>query len=241
MPKKILVLTGAGISAESGLRTFRDSGGLWEEHSIEDVATPEGFHRDTELVWRFYKSRYQQAEQAEPNTGHYALAELEAVYNDSFNIITQNVDGLHQRAGNKRVLEMHGRLRRCFCVKCRKRFEMSMIDLSRSIPVCSDCNGYLRPDIVWFGEIPYYLNEIDQLLRDCDLFMVIGTSGFVYPAAGFVLTARYYGAKTICINPEAPQNNDSFDEFFRASAGSFLPVFVDQLKTSFDLTNQGSE
>ncbi|MBM4403152.1 MAG: NAD-dependent deacylase [Candidatus Cloacimonetes bacterium] len=230
MSKQILVLTGAGISAESGLKTFRDSGGLWEDHAIEDVATPEGFAADPELVWRFYKMRYQQAEQARPNAGHYALAELEEVLGEQFHIITQNVDGLHQKAGSKRVLEMHGRLKRCFCTDCHKRYEMSRTDLSLPVPVCDACRSVLRPDIVWFGEIPYYLSEIDQLLRNCDLFLVIGTSGVVYPAAGFVLTARYHGARTISINPNEPANNTHFDECIQSKAGDFLPSFVAELK-----------
>ncbi len=229
MLRQILVLTGAGISAESGLRTFRDSGGLWEDHSIEDVATPEGFAADPEMVWRFYKMRYQQAVQAQPNAGHYALAELEEVYGDHFHIITQNVDGLHQKAGSERVLEVHGRLRQCLCTECNARYEMSGIDLSLSIPLCTACRSSLRPDVVWFGEIPYHLTEIEQLLLSCDIFLVIGTSGIVYPVAGFVLTAKYNGARTICINPEKPENNSFFDEFIQSKAGEFLPSFVQEL------------
>ncbi len=225
---RLLVLTGAGISAESGLRTFRDSDGLWENHRMEDVATPEAWQRDPQMVWRFYKARWEQAQQAAPNPGHLALARLEEWLGDNFHLITQNVDGLHSAAGNNRVIEMHGALRSCLCTKCGIRFYQEEVDLSPELPACPKCSGKLRPDIVWFGEVPYRLQEIDTLLQNCDVFLMVGTSGMVYPAAGFVQTARYLGAKTIAVNLNPTERLDFFDEFHQGRAGEILPRLVDQ-------------
>ncbi len=223
---RILIMTGAGISAESGISTFRDSGGLWEKHRIEDVATPEAFQRDPALVWNFYKQRYHQALSVEPNAGHHALVKLEKAHPGGFNLITQNVDGLHLRAGNKKVYEMHGSLNRCYCTACRAKFDLVKIDLSVPIPRCTKCGANLRPDIVWFGEVPYYLYEIENLLKSCDVFVVIGTSGVVYPAAGFVMTAKYFGAATISVNLERPDNCSLIDKFIPGKAGEILPELV---------------
>lgn len=222
----IVVLTGAGISAESGIKTFRDAGGLWENHHVEDVASPLGYKRDPALVWRFYKARYKQSLEVIPSAGHLALAELEKAYPDNFTLITQNVDGLHQRAGSKNVWEMHGRLRNALCPKCTLRHEMKDLDLEPLFPLCPACGGNLRPDIVWFTEIPYYLEEIEETLQDCVLMLVIGTSGIVYPAAGFVMTAKYFGAKTIGINTERPGQYMAFDKFIQGKAGDVLPELV---------------
>lgn len=223
---KVVVLTGAGISAESGIRTFRDSGGLWENHRIEDVATPSAFARDPVLVWDFYRQRYHNALASEPNAGHSALADMERKLKDNFHIITQNVDGLHRRAGNKNVVEMHGRLDKCFCTICGKQHFISDIELDHELPYCTKCEGLLRPDIVWFGEIPHDLDIIDRLIRKCNLFIVVGTSGVVYPAAGFVMAAKFSGAKTIGINLEAPHNFQYFDKFYEGKAGDILPGLV---------------
>ncbi len=220
---RVLVLTGAGISAESGISTFRDSAGLWEKHRIEDVATPEAFRKDPALVWSFYKQRYAQAESVEPNAGHIALAELESRISDRFNLITQNVDGLHGRAGSKKVYEMHGSLNRCYCTDCRAHFNLAEIDLFEDVPHCPKCEFMLRPDIVWFGEIPYYLYEIENMLKNCDIFMIVGSSGVVYPAAGFVMTAKYFGATTIAVNLDLPDNSSLIDEFIQGKAGEILP------------------
>ncbi|HQO67763.1 MAG TPA: NAD-dependent deacylase [Candidatus Syntrophosphaera sp.] len=224
----LLVLTGAGISAESGLRTFRDSDGLWENHRVEDVATPEAWHRDPKLVWRFYKARWEQSKQAAPNPGHLALARLEDWLGDNFHLITQNVDGLHTAAGNTRVIEMHGALSSCLCTKCGVRLHLDEVDMSPELPACPKCTGRLRPDIVWFGEIPYRLPEIDILLQNCDVFLVVGTSGVVYPAAGFVQMARYLGAKTISVNLHPSEGLGFFDEFHQGRAGEILPRLVDK-------------
>ncbi len=223
---RVTVLTGAGISAESGLKTFRDSDGLWENHRVEDVATPQAFEADPVLVWNFYKQRYQNALAAKPNAGHLALYELEKKLGDNFQIITQNVDGLHRRAGNKNVHEMHGRLDKCYCTLCGCAHDIIEIDLREELPYCHKCEGLLRPDIVWFGEIPYYLDVIENLIRKCNLFIVIGTSGSVYPAAGFVMAAKYSGAKTIGINLEKPKNLDFFDFFYEGRSGDLLPGLV---------------
>lgn len=224
---KIAVLTGAGISAESGIKTFRDSDGLWENHRIEDVATPKGFIDNPELVWSFYKERYRKAQEAKPNPAHYALVDLEKKLGKHLHIITQNVDNLHRRAGNFNVYEMHGRLDKCFCTKCKCSFLLKEINFIAPIPKCKKCSNILRPDIVWFGEIPYFLDIIEKLIFSCDVFIVIGTSGVVYPAAGFVLSAKLHGAITIGLNLEEPMNTNQFDYFYQGKAGDLLPKLVD--------------
>lgn len=216
------------MSAESGIRTFRESGGLWEEHRIEDVATPEGWARDPKLVWQFYKHRWQAARKAMPNPAHYALVKLEKHLGDNFALITQNVDGLHTLAGNAHTLEMHGSLDNCFCTECSSRYKLAEIDLAKDIPPCPKCSAALRPDIVWFGEIPYYLSEIEGLLKNCDVFLVVGTSGVVYPAAGFVMTAKYFGAATVAVNLDTSGNSAYIDEFHYGKAGEILPGLVEE-------------
>ncbi|HNX00659.1 MAG TPA: NAD-dependent deacylase [Candidatus Cloacimonadota bacterium] len=223
---RVVVLTGAGISAESGIRTFRDNNGLWEDHNVEDVATPEGFLRNPELVWKFYKERYAQLSTVKPNPGHYALVRLEEAMQDRFCLVTQNIDGLHIDAGTKRIYEMHGKLRECFCVNCNQYFRMKEIDLSMKVPECPSCGDFLRPDVVWFGEIPYHLPEIEQKLIKTDYLLVVGTSGVVYPAAGFAAIAKMRGAKIIGINLEEPENAHIFNEFYKGKSGDILPELV---------------
>jgi NAD-dependent deacetylase len=227
--KRYLVLTGAGISAESGIRTFRDSGGLWEEHRVEDVASPQGFQKNPKLVWDFYKERFKNSISVNPNSAHEALKRMEDALGENFHLITQNVDGLHIKAGNRRVYEMHGSLKNCFCVSCRTRYELDEIDLSQDVPLCMKCKALLRPDIVWFGEIPYYLYEIEDKLKNCDVFIVVGTSGTVYPAAGFVMTAKLFGAKTIAVNLDRPDNLGFIDEFLQGKSGDLVPPLVEKL------------
>ena len=222
----IVVLTGAGISAESGIKTFRDYDGLWENHRVEDVATPEAFDRDPVMVWRFYKERYFQSLDVQPNAGHYALVDLEKYFGDNFLLITQNVDGLHERAGSKRVLEMHGKLLTCFCVGCKANYKMNEVDLNPEIPTCPACGKFLRPDIVWFGEMPYFLEEIYQALKKVSVFISIGTSGHVYPASYFIAMAKQNKAKTISVNFERPENNIFIEEFHQGKAGELLPELV---------------
>lgn len=227
--KKSLILTGAGISAESGIQTFRDSGGLWANHRVEDVASPQGFQKNPKLVWNFYKERFAETLKVEPNPAHLALSKLEKALQDDFYLITQNVDGLHTRAGNKRIYEMHGRLSSAFCTGCSKRYQVSELDLDSDVPLCSKCGKILRPDVVWFEEIPYYLYEIEALLKSCDIFVILGTSGTVYPAAGFVMTAKLFGAHTIAINLSKPDNLNFIDEFYLGKCGELLPPMVDRI------------
>jgi NAD-dependent deacetylase len=225
----IVILTGAGISAESGLATFRGPEGLWEGHRVEDVATPEAFARDPELVHRFYDARRARLDEVEPNPAHVALAKLEAEWPGDFLLVTQNVDNLHERAGSKRLLHMHGQLTSGWCLGCDERFGwQGPMGEEACCPVCQIA-GSVRPDIVWFGEMPYEMNVIDQALMSCDLFVSIGTSGAVYPAAGFVQTARYCGARTLEINLEPSQGSIFFDERRYGPAATEVPNWVAEL------------
>ena len=225
----IVILTGARISAESGIATFRASDGLWEDHRVEDVATPEGFARDPALVQRFYDARRARLKEVEPNAAHRALARLDREWPGELLIVTQNVDDLHERAGASRVLHMHGELKSAWCLGCDERVPWEE-DLGHG-PACPACGkaGQLRPDIVWFGEMPYEMERIDRALMDADLFVSIGTSGAVYPAAGFVQTARYCGAQTLEINLDPSQGSIFFHETRIGRAGELVPTWVDQL------------
>jgi len=227
--ESIVILTGAGISAESGLATFRGPEGLWEGHRVEDVATPEAFARNSALVQRFYDARRARLGEVEPNAAHRALARLDAEWPGDLLIVTQNVDDLHERAGAKRVLHMHGALKSAWCRACDARAPWEG-DLGHS-PLCPACGeaGHLRPDIVWFGEMPYEMERIDDALRGCDLFVSIGTSGAVYPAAGFVQTARYVGARTLEMNLEPSLGSVWFEEVRTGPAGVLVPGWVDDL------------
>jgi len=227
----IVILTGAGISAESGIRTFRASDGLWEEHRIEDVASPEGFERDPKLVQQFYNDRREQllGPEINENAAHIALARLEQEFSGNVVLITQNIDDLHERAGSKDVLHMHGELLK---KRCQKTGIISECKENLSIDdVCECCaqSGNLRPHIVWFGEMPFYMDEIYSALSQCDLFVAIGTSGHVYPAAGFVEIATSAGAKTLEINLEKSQIASQFEEGFYGMAGEQVPLWVDSV------------
>jgi NAD-dependent deacetylase len=227
--RNIVILTGAGISAESGLATFRDADGLWEGHRIEDVATPEAFRRDPALVQAFYDARRARLKEVEPNAAHVALARLDANWPGELLIVTQNVDDLHERAGAERVLHMHGELKSAWCLACGERSGWEE-DL-RAAPRCPSCGaaGKLRPDIVWFGEMPYEMERIEQALMEADLFVSIGTSGAVYPAAGFVQTARYRGAQTLEINLAPSLGSVYFHESRTGPAGELVPLWVEEL------------
>lgn len=226
--KQIVILTGAGISAESGLGTFRDEGGLWAQHRIEDVATPEGFTRDPALVHRFYNARRVQAAAARPNAAHDALARLERDYPGQVTIVTQNVDGLHEAAGSVRVLHMHGTLAGALCAACDHRWtappEMAP---DQPCPVCAAPAA--RPDVVWFGEMPYHMDDIWDLLRAADIFAAIGTSGQVYPAAAFVQDAARAGAHTVEINLDPSAVVSDFAETRFGKASVEVPRWVDGL------------
>jgi NAD-dependent deacetylase len=226
--RNIVVLTGAGISAESGLRTFRAADGLWEDHRVEDVATPEAFRRDPDLVQRFYDERRAQIMAAQPNAAHEALARLDHEWTGELLIVTQNIDDLHERAGARRVLHMHGQGLSVRCTACDARHRWT--GTLRDNPRCPACGAQaLRPDIVWFGEMPYRMNDIVAALSRADLFVSIGTSGAVYPAAGFVQEAKSCGARAIELNLERSQGSLWFDETRLGPAGELVPEWVGQL------------
>ncbi|EQC43880.1 Sir2 family NAD+-dependent deacetylase [Bacteriovorax sp. Seq25_V] len=232
-PKHIVILTGAGISAESGIMTFRDSNGLWENHSVYEVASPDGFQRDPELVHRFYNLRRQQLLSGEvhPNPAHLALSKLQEKFNGIVTIITQNVDDLHERSGSRNVIHMHGELLKMRCIETGRSLTIKK-DIHATTP-CPCClkEGNLRPHIVWFGERPMHMDKIDTELHSCDLFVAIGTSGHVYPAAMFVDTARERGVQTIEINLESTQISDSFDFHLVGNASVETEKFVEELLT----------
>ena len=230
--RNIFILTGAGISAESGVATFRGPDGLWEGHRVEDVATPEAFCRDPALVQKFYDLRREKLRHVEPNAAHRALARLDAEWSGELLIVTQNVDDLHERAGAKRLLHMHGELKSAWCLACDTRVPWQE-ELS-SDPACPTCGapGRLRPDIVWFGEMPYEMDRIDAALMEADLFVSIGTSGAVYPAAGYVQTARYLRIPTLEINLEPSQGSLFFDESRIGRAGDLVPAWVEEMLSS---------
>lgn len=226
--RNIVILTGAGISAESGIDTFRSAGGLWEQHRVEDVATPEGFARDPDLVLRFYDMRREAIQKAQPNPAHFALGRLDAEWPGELLIVTQNVDDLHERGGAKRLIHMHGEHLNAWCTACGERSPWRAMLADR--PPCPQCDARaLRPDVVWFGEMPYRMDEIDAALARCDLFVSIGTSGAVYPAAGYVRTARFVGAHCLEINLEPSQGSGVFDENRYGKAGELVPAWVEEV------------
>ena len=230
--RNIVILTGAGISAESGIDTFRAEGGLWEQHRVEDVATPEGFARDPELVLRFYDMRRAAIQTKQPNAAHHALARLDAEWpkDKGFEllIVTQNVDDLHERAGARRVLHMHGEHLNAWCTSCDIRSPWTSPLIDR--PPCPVCQARaLRPDVVWFGEMPYGMDQIYAALRTCDLFVSIGTSGAVYPAAGFVQNAVELGADTLELNLERSQGSGMFHKTRLGRASELVPQWVEEM------------
>ena len=223
--RNIVILTGAGISAESGIDTFRGAGGLWENHRVEDVATPEAFARDPDLVLRFYDMRRAAIQTCQPNAAHHALALLDREFSGNLLIVTQNVDDLHERAGARRVLHMHGEHLNAWCTVCDTRSRWAESLLHR--PPCLACGEpALRPDVVWFGEMPYRMDEIFAALREADLFVSIGTSGAVYPAAGFVRNARDLGARTLELNLDPSQGSVWFHETRLGPATEIVPQWV---------------
>jgi len=226
--RNIVILTGAGISAESGIDTFRDAGGLWEKHRIEDVATPEAFARNPALVQGFYDARRAALATVEPNAAHRSLARLEAEWPHELLLVTQNVDDLHERGGVQDVLHMHGELLSALCGACgaRSRWDGPLSDA----PACLACGApALRPDVVWFGEMPYQMPRIYDALARADLFVSIGTSGAVYPAAGFVQEAAASGARTLELNLERSEGSHWFDESRQGRAGELVPAWVDEV------------
>lgn len=227
--RSIVILTGAGISAESGIATFRGPGGLWEGHRVEDVCTPAALARDPALVHRFYDLRRAALDSVEPNPAHHALAELDAAFAGDLLIVTQNVDDLHERAGAVRVEHMHGALRSALCARCGHRREWhDALPPGTACPACGA--AALRPDIVFFGEIPYRMDRIEEALSRADLFVSIGTSGAVYPAAGFVDLARHFGAATLELNLEPSAGSRAFDESRLGLASVLVPEWVAQIR-----------
>ena len=237
---RLLVLTGAGVSAESGVPTFRDANGLWESHPIEQVATPEGFRDDPGLVWRFYSARRRKRRDVRPNPGHAALAAVEERMGDRFLLVTQNIDGLHRQAGSTRVVEMHGSLFETRCFHCdRPAFPDDSEHGPGDLPQCELCaaagrHGLLRPAVVWFGEMlaAETLRRIEGFLlgggrSERFVFLAVGTSGVVYPAAGLVLQARAAGGETWLVNVEPPENRGAFDHFVQGRSGEVLPGLVE--------------
>ncbi len=227
--QNIVILTGAGISAESGLATFRGPDGLWEGHRVEDVCTPEALRRDEAVVQRFYDERRAALVRVEPNAAHHALARLDREWPGELLIVTQNVDDLHERAGARRMLHMHGELKSALCRACGERSGWEA-GLGEG-PACPACGraGALRPDIVFFGEMPYEMERIEEALATADLFVSVGTSGAVYPAAGFVQGARFGGARTLELNLEESAGSGYFHETRLGPAGVLVPAWVEEM------------
>lgn len=258
--KNIVILTGAGISADSGISTFRDANGLWENHRIEEVATPEAYAKDPELVWRFYSMRRIQAAKALPNDAHLGLVKFSDSHKGEVSLITQNVDVLHDRADPRERLVpicMHGSLNQSRCTKCHTVYfdDYAYFDLAGNyapqetvlcdpgqkastqylhqynveyrdfLPLSPCCKAPIRPHIVWFGEVPLLMERIGKLLAEADLFVSIGTSGVVYPAAGFLQVAKSAGARTVCINKEAIPHEPWIDEYYEGRAAEVVPKF----------------
>lgn len=237
----VFVLTGAGISAESGIPTFRDEGGLWRNYRFEDVASPAAWQRDPQLVWEFYSMRRRVAAAAKPNPAHFALAALERTLGDRLYLCTQNVDSLHEQAGSIRVVHMHGELFKSRCDTCpeppfhdTRTFERSSggpggessAVAAADLPLCH-CGGRIRPHVCWFGEAPFCMDEIFQALGLCTVFIAIGTSGVVEPAASFVAHVhRRHGTRTIYVGPEPPANSHAFTQSYQGTAGALLPSLL---------------
>jgi NAD-dependent deacetylase len=229
IPQSVVALTGAGISAESGISTFRAADGLWENHPVVEVATPEGFDRNPPLVYEFYNQRRRQllSDEIKPNPAHTALAKFEHEFNGSFLLVTQNVDNLHERAGSQNLLHMHGELLKMRCLNSEMVY-----DLRQDLNLDSECKccrspGNLRPHIVWFGEMPFHMNKINTALEACDIFIAIGTSGNVYPASGFYQKAKIRKATTVELNLEA--TDSSFDDHIYGPASTVVPAYFEQL------------
>ena len=228
-PSSIVVLTGAGISVESGIASFRDRDGIWARVDWRDYATPDAYARHPARVHDFYNRRRHNVAEARPNAAHLALARLEATFPGTFTLITQNIDNLHEAAGSKNLIHMHGNLFYALCEAChqRTRWEEDM-NTSSQCPACGTI-GRLRPDVVWFGEMPYHMDRIYRALGEADLFVAIGTSGHVYPAADFVEEAKHAGARTIELNLEPSETASSFDEIVQGRASEIVPAFVEGL------------
>lgn len=228
-PASIVILTGAGISVESGIASFRDPKGIWAKHDWRDYATPEGFASNPALVHDFYNRRRRALSNVYPNDAHHALARLEGAFKGHFLLVTQNVDDLHESAGSRKLIHMHGELNSALCTACNGRFRWKRdMSINSQCPSCR-VTGWVRPDIVWFGEMPYHMDRIYRALGEAELFVAIGMSGHVYPAAQFVEEARHAGARTVELNLDRSENAGQFDETIRGPASETVPAFVDRL------------
>jgi NAD-dependent deacetylase len=229
--RNIVILTGAGLSAESGVPTFRDKTGIWAQYDYRDVATPQGFAKDPRRVHEFYNMRRHAHADIKPNAAHVALARLEREYAGNVTVVTQNVDALHEEAGARNLIHMHGEIFQALCDSCRARRRWTEdLSIDLACPTCGHKGG-MRPDVVWFGEMPYHMERIARLLAEADLFMSIGTSRNVYPAAGFVATAAANGARTVELNLEPSEGASLFDEAIHGPATLVVPAYVDRLLT----------
>ncbi|MFZ5618434.1 MAG: NAD-dependent deacylase [Pseudomonadota bacterium] len=230
--RKIVVLTGAGVSADSGVSTFRDPDGVWSKYDYREVATPEGFARNPEFVHSFYNWRRANIQTVQPNAAHVALAALEARLGDGLTLVTQNVDDLHERGGSKRVIHMHGELLKARCSACEAVHSWGG-DLALETR-CPDCKAdrHMRPDVVWFGETPMFMEEIAAAISKADLFVSIGTSGSVYPAAGFVGEARACGIPCVELNLEPSENASAFTDARYGRASEIVPEWVGEILVS---------
>ena len=239
--QRIVVLTGAGISAESGIATFRDKDGLWAKHDISEVATPEAYARNPAKVLGFYNQRRRDVLPAKPNAAHLALARLERdlrrhVAGAEVLVVTQNVDPLHERAGTKNLIHMHGELLSVWCTACHRKHAWDQdLSAATACPACARV-GRVRPDIVWFGEMPYHMDAIGAALDEADLFISIGTSGNVYPAAGFAAEARAAGAQTVELNLEPSEGASLFHERHHGPASVIVPRFVERVLAGRGIT-----
>lgn len=229
--KKVMVITGAGASKESGLGTFRDDDGDWSRMNPMDMASPNGFAKNPPLVWKWYRHRRREALEAQPNMGHTSLATMEKLF-DTFEIFTQNVDGLHQRAGSKNVYELHGSLHSYHCFDCETPFEQDEPYNDETPEQCTVCGGLIRPSVVWFTEsLPMdVLTKAEIAAKECDIFLSIGTSSEVFPANTFGSMASHYGAVTIEINPHPTIQSDLFSYRLPYASGQILPLIVEQLQ-----------
>ncbi|MGB9068145.1 MAG: NAD-dependent deacylase [Candidatus Acidiferrales bacterium] len=221
---RVFTLTGAGISAESGLPTFRGEGGIWRERRAEEIATPGAWQKNPQFVWEFYSMRRQKAREVRPNPGHMALAALEGAIGDRLFLCTQNVDHLHEQAGSRNAVHMHGELFKSRCERCARRpfDDSNLYEPPRPLPRCH-CGALIRPHICWFGEVPFQMDRILGALSECTLFIAVGTSGVVEPAASFAAHARNRGARTMYVGPETPANSRVFGEIFLEKSGEALP------------------
>jgi NAD-dependent deacetylase len=231
--ESVCVLTGAGISAESGVPTFRGTDGLWAQFKPEELANFDAFIRNPQLVWEWYNYRKRIIDSVVPNPGHLALARMEQVVDD-FTLVTQNVDNLHRRAGNNRVLELHGNIVRSYCVDCGRKDDHPKLDGNDKVPRCRTCGGLIRPDVVWFGELlpQDIFEEAEEASRRCRLFLSVGTSGIVYPAASLPMMAKQAGAFMVEINVERTEQSTLFDEVILGKAGDVLPSIVQSMEVN---------